>query len=92
MFGSHWARLGGSILAMVMRQVAKLVAAGIVLGLAIAVALSRTLRSLLFNVSSTDFVTLAVAAGVLIVVALVAGYVPAHRAARLDPVTALRQE
>jgi putative ABC transport system permease protein len=83
---------GGSILAMVMRQVAKLVAAGIVLGLAIAVALSRTVRSLLFNVSSTDFLTLSVAAGVLIVVALVAGYIPAHRAARLDPVTALRCE
>jgi predicted permease len=83
---------GGSILAMVMWQVTKLVAAGIVFGLAIAVTLSRTLRSLLFNVSNTDFATLCVAAGVLIVVALVAGYIPAHRAARLDPVSALRCE
>jgi len=81
-----------SIVRMVMWQVAKLVAAGMVFGLAIAIALSRTLRTLLFNVSSTDLVTLSVAVGVLGAVALISGYIPAYRASRLDPVTALRYE
>jgi predicted permease len=83
---------GREIVAIVMSQVVKLVAVGVVLGLAIAVALSRTLRSLLFNVSGIDVVAFSVAVGVLAIVALVAGCVPAIRAARLDPVTALRHE
>ena len=83
---------GREIVAIVMSQIIKLVAVGVLLGLAIAVALSRTLRSLLFNVSGVDIVALAVAVGVLTVVALIAGFVPAVRAARLDPARALRQE
>jgi putative ABC transport system permease protein len=83
---------GREIVAIVMSQVIKLVTVGVVLGLVTAVALSRTLRSLLFNVGGIDMVAFAVAVGVLAVVALIAGYVPAVRAARLDPVTALRHE
>lgn len=83
---------GKEIVGLVMRHVAKLVAFGIAIGIALAIALSRALQSLLFNVSGTDTSALAGAAGVLAVVALAAGLLPARRAAQLDPVAALRQE
>jgi putative ABC transport system permease protein len=63
-----------------------------VLGLAGALVASRTLASMLFGVSARDFVTFAVAAFMLLVVALVASYLPARRAARVDPMVALRTE
>jgi predicted permease len=65
---------------------------GIVAGIAGAAALSRVLRSLLFDVSPTDPLTFAATATLFAVVALVAGYIPARRAARIDPMVALRSE
>jgi putative ABC transport system permease protein len=66
--------------------------AGLVLGLAGAAALSRSLQSLLFGVGGTDPATFSLVAGTLLVVAALACWIPARRATRVDPVIALRNE
>jgi ABC-type antimicrobial peptide transport system permease subunit len=66
--------------------------AGTAAGLLGALALSRLLRSLLFGVGPSDPVTFAAAPLILVAVALVASYLPARRAARVDPMIALRSE
>jgi ABC-type antimicrobial peptide transport system permease subunit len=65
---------------------------GIALGCAAALALTRTMSSLLFNVRSWDPLTLTVVAAVLAFIALIASYAPARRASRVDPMVALREE
>ncbi len=77
---------------MVLREAAALAGAGVVAGLAASWALTRLMASLLYGVSPTDPLTFAAVAGVLSLVALVASWVPAHRASRVDPVEALRSE
>jgi len=80
------------VLRMVLGSAMRVAVIGVVAGLAAAIALSRTLDSLLFNLSSTDPMTY-VAVGVgLSLVALLASYLPAARATRVDPVVALRAE
>ncbi|HEY7894986.1 MAG TPA: ABC transporter permease [Gemmatimonadaceae bacterium] len=74
----------------VLRYTLVLAASGIVLGLAAALALGRVLRTVLFGVGPSDPATLGVALVILGGVALAAGYLPAHRAARVDPSIALR--
>jgi len=77
---------------MVLRQVGVMVAVGGVIGVGFAVGLGRLAQSLLFELQGSDPVVL-VAAGVsLSLVALAAGFIPAHRASRIDPMTALRYE
>ena len=71
---------------------AGLAAWGIVAGVLFASALSRFVSALLFGASGTDIMTTAVVAVFLLLVALVACYVPARRAMRVDPVVALRQD
>jgi ABC-type antimicrobial peptide transport system permease subunit len=65
---------------------------GIGVGLVAAFALTRTIASFLYGVSPTDLATAAVVTGVLLVVTALAAFVPARRAASVDPVTALRAE
>jgi putative ABC transport system permease protein len=81
-----------TVLRMVLGRGALLALAGVALGLAGALGLTRTLESLLYEVKPGDPLTFAAGAGLLVVVALLACYIPAWRATRVDPVVALRQE
>jgi putative ABC transport system permease protein len=65
---------------------------GVALGLAAALALTRVIKSMLFNVSETDPATFALIAFLLVGVALIASYIPARRATKVDPLQALRHE
>jgi len=80
------------VLAMVLRQAAVLAGAGLAAGVAAAFVLTRFLGSLLFEVRATDIATLAAIAALMTAVALAASYLPARRAAHLDPMVALRHE
>jgi predicted permease len=81
-----------SVLWLVLREVTLMVVVGVAIGVPIALALSRVVQSQLFALSAQDPLALAGAAVVLIAVALVAGYLPARRATRIDPMLALRYE
>jgi len=77
---------------LIMQEAGRLIAAGIVIGLACSVAAATLLRDLLFGVRAADPPTLAAVALVLGIVALLASYIPARRAASVNPVDALRAE
>lgn len=80
------------VLRMILGDGAKLTAMGIGIGLGVALALTRVLSSLLFGVSAADPVTFAAISLVLACVAMLASYIPARRAARIDPMEALRYD
>jgi ABC-type antimicrobial peptide transport system permease subunit len=80
------------ILLMVLRQGAELTVAGVAAGLFGAVALTRVMASLLFGVSATDVMTFSIVPVVLIGTAILATYIPALRATRVDPTVALRED
>jgi predicted permease len=82
----------GDVLALIVSQGMRLVLAGLAIGLVIAIAGTRLLRSLLYDVSPTDTITFLGVSVLLSGVALLACYLPAHRAARVDPIEALRHE
>jgi predicted permease len=86
--GAHSA----DVLRMVIGQSVQLAIAGVVAGVAIALALTRLVGNLLFDVSPHDPMTYLTVAGILVGTALLAAGMPAWRAARIDPVLALRQE
>lgn len=80
------------VVRMILGQVMTLAGCGLAVGVAASVALSRTAQSLLYNVKPNDPLTISIAAGILLIAALFAGYAPARRASRVDPIAALRQE
>jgi len=82
----------GRVIAMILRETSGLVIAGLALGAGLAYAASRLIDSQLYGVAPQDPLTLSLAAGLLVLVALSASYLPARRASRLDPMAALRRE
>jgi predicted permease len=82
----------GSLLGLILRQGLTLAALGLGIGLAGAMAATRLLGSMLFAVKTTDPLTYAGVAVMLVLVAALASYIPARRAVRVDPLLALRQE
>jgi hypothetical protein len=83
---------GGDVKRMVLRQGLILSGIGVAFGLVLAFGLTRLMAGLLFGVTPTDPITYAVMAAGLVAVALTASYLPARRAASVDPITVLRAE
>ena len=82
----------GSVMRLVVARGLTLTAAGLAIGLALAWALTRTLQNLLYGVAAGDPATFGTVVGVLALIALAACYLPARRAARLDPIAVLRAD
>ncbi len=82
----------GGVIAMILRETGAVVGIGVAAGLALTFAAARLIGARLYGVAPADPLTLAAATALLVLAALNAAYWPAHRASRLDPMTALRQE
>jgi predicted lysophospholipase L1 biosynthesis ABC-type transport system permease subunit len=82
----------GQVLTMIMRQVAGLAAAGLVAGIGAVLVSGPLLSSMLFGVVASDLPTIAAAAALMLTVVLFAGWIPARRAARIDPLAAIRED
>ncbi len=81
-----------NVVRMILREAGTLVGVGLVIGVAASLAAAQTAKALLFGLTPNDPVTLVTAAGGLAAVAMLAGYLPARRASRLEPTIALREE
>jgi predicted permease len=81
-----------SVRRMVVLQGGRVAAIGVAVGIAAAVAVTGVLKSMLFGVEAFDAATFAVMSGLMLVVAMIASYVPAYRASSVDPIEALRGE
>jgi ABC-type antimicrobial peptide transport system permease subunit len=80
----------GDVLRAVLGQGARLAAAGLAIGIVVSLALTRVMATLLFGVGARDPMTFVGVGGLLALVSVVACYIPARRAMRVDPVVALR--
>jgi ABC-type antimicrobial peptide transport system permease subunit len=80
------------VVRLVMRETMSLVVIGLVAGLGAALATTRLIESLLYGLSPNDILTIGLASLLLLIVAALAGYLPARRAAQVDPMVALRRE
>lgn len=80
------------VLKLVVRKGMALAIIGTAIGLVASLALTRLMRSLLFEVTPTDWLTFVMASTILLIAALLASYIPARRATKVDPLTALRYE
>jgi ABC-type antimicrobial peptide transport system permease subunit len=80
----------GDLLRLIVGHSFGLTVAGVAIGVAGALGLTRLMQTLLFHVSPTDPATFVIVALLFLLVALVASYIPARRATRVDPITALR--
>jgi ABC-type antimicrobial peptide transport system permease subunit len=80
------------IVALLLKDVAVLIAVGVILGLPVSYALGRLIDSLLYSAKAFEFLGIAGALSLLLLVTLVASYLPARRATRVDPLVALRYE
>jgi ABC-type antimicrobial peptide transport system permease subunit len=81
-----------SLLKLVLREVAILTVAGVLIAIPVSLAITRLVRSVLYGIVPSDPLSIAAAVILLASVALLAGYIPAERATRVDPLTALRYE
>jgi ABC-type antimicrobial peptide transport system permease subunit len=81
-----------TVLWAILREALALALSGIALGIPCALAASRLIASMLFGLSSNDLPTVATVSLALLIVALFAGYLPARRASRIDPMVAVRME
>jgi putative ABC transport system permease protein len=86
--GAH----ASDVLAMILREGLLLAFAGVVGGLAVAAAASRAIRSLLYGVAPTDPASFGLACATMLSIAMIASYLPARRATKVDPLAALRDE
>jgi ABC-type antimicrobial peptide transport system permease subunit len=80
------------VLRLVLKQGMSLVLIGVGIGVGVALGVTRYLKSMLYDVRANDPITLVVVAGLLILVALAACFIPARRASQVDPIVALRYE
>jgi predicted permease len=82
----------GDILNLILGKGMRLAGVGLAIGILIALTVTRLMRALLMDVSPTDVATIAGVCGLLIVIAMLASFIPAHRASRIDPILAIRHE
>ena len=80
------------VLRMILRQASRLLAAGLFIGILAAFFTTKLVRSFLYGVAEHDWLTIVAVSVLLLVVGLVASYIPARRAAKIEPVEALRSE
>jgi ABC-type antimicrobial peptide transport system permease subunit len=81
-----------NVLSMVLSDGARMTFVGVAIGFVAALGLTRLMRNMLFGVKPTDPLTFVAVAFLLCVIALLACYLPAHRATKVDPIVALRYE
>ena len=77
---------------MVFRETLSLVFAGVLIGIPLAIGATKLISNLLFTVRGTDLLTITTAVLLMLIIAILATYIPARRAMRVDPIVALRHE